>query len=178
MGHDWGGGAPATPPTLEIADLIRTAGADFVERNRQWIRWKHVKVLRAIERWSYGCARRASRVGSAWGAVLVDGRRSTVREQQSDTLGNGDHGGCYMRSEHGVRSGCTHRGLHTPRYLVPLVLQNKRVIYDLLFPSSAETLLEVARDPRIGIVIQRTSNTGLAGKSPSVSVGLILIISV
>jgi Putative transposase len=29
-----------TPPTLEIADLIRTAGAAFVERNRQWIRWK------------------------------------------------------------------------------------------------------------------------------------------
>ena len=39
-----------TPPALEIADLIRTAGAAFVERNRQWIRWKHVKVLRAIAR--------------------------------------------------------------------------------------------------------------------------------
>jgi hypothetical protein len=32
--------------------------------------------------------------------------------------------------------------------LVPLVLQNKKVIYDLLFRASAETLLEVARDPR------------------------------
>ena len=39
-----------TPPVLEIADLIRTAGAAFVERNRQWIRWKQVKVLRAIAR--------------------------------------------------------------------------------------------------------------------------------
>jgi hypothetical protein len=39
-----------TPPALEIADLIRTAGAAFVERNRQWIRWKHVKVLLAIVR--------------------------------------------------------------------------------------------------------------------------------
>jgi hypothetical protein len=46
----WEGGAPVTPPALEIADLIRTAGAAFVERNRQWIRWKHVKVLRAIAR--------------------------------------------------------------------------------------------------------------------------------
>ena len=26
-----------TPPALEIADLIRTAGAAFVERNRQWV---------------------------------------------------------------------------------------------------------------------------------------------
>jgi putative transposase/integrase-like protein len=30
----------------------------------------------------------------------------------------------------------------------PLALQNKKVIYDLLFRASAETLLEVARDPR------------------------------
>jgi hypothetical protein len=37
-----------TPPALEIADLIRTAGAAFVERNRQWIRRRHVKVLRAL----------------------------------------------------------------------------------------------------------------------------------
>ena len=38
------------PPALEIADLIRTAGATFVERSRQWIRWRHVKVLLAIAR--------------------------------------------------------------------------------------------------------------------------------
>ena len=38
------------PPALEIADLIRTAGGAFVERNRQWIGWKHVKVLLAIAR--------------------------------------------------------------------------------------------------------------------------------
>src|SRR5271169_4762768 len=36
-----------------------------------------------------------------------------------------------------------------PRRLAPLVLQNKKVIYDLLLRTSAETLLEVARDPRL-----------------------------
>ena len=35
-----------------------------------------------------------------------------------------------------------------PRHLAPLVLQNKKVIYDLLFHTSAETLLEVACDPQ------------------------------
>ena len=35
-----------------------------------------------------------------------------------------------------------------PRELAPLALQNKRLIYNLLFHASAETLLEVARDPR------------------------------
>jgi len=35
-----------------------------------------------------------------------------------------------------------------PGRLAPLVLQNKKVLYGLLFRTSAETLLEVARDPK------------------------------
>jgi hypothetical protein len=34
-------------PPLEVADLIRTAGTTFIERNRQWLRWKHIKALLA-----------------------------------------------------------------------------------------------------------------------------------
>jgi hypothetical protein len=34
-----------------------------------------------------------------------------------------------------------------PRELAPLTLQNKKVIFNLLFHASAKTLLEVARDP-------------------------------
>ena len=39
-----------TRPLLEIADLVRTIGGAFVERNRQWIRWRPIKVLLAIAR--------------------------------------------------------------------------------------------------------------------------------
>lgn len=35
-----------------------------------------------------------------------------------------------------------------PHQFAPLALQNKKVVYDLLFRTSAQTLLEVARDPR------------------------------
>jgi hypothetical protein len=35
-----------------------------------------------------------------------------------------------------------------PRQLSPLALQNKREVYALLFQAAAETLIEVARDPR------------------------------
>src|SRR5437764_10396489 len=35
-----------------------------------------------------------------------------------------------------------------PRQLSPLALQNKRELYSLLFKASAETLLQVARDPK------------------------------
>ena len=34
-------------PRLEVADIIRSAGTDFIERNRSWLRWAHLKVLRA-----------------------------------------------------------------------------------------------------------------------------------
>ena len=37
-------------PPLEVADLVRTAGTAFIERNREWIRWTHLKVLLAIAR--------------------------------------------------------------------------------------------------------------------------------
>ena len=37
-------------PPLEVADLVRAAGDAFLERNRHWLRWKHVKVLLAIRR--------------------------------------------------------------------------------------------------------------------------------
>ncbi len=35
-----------------------------------------------------------------------------------------------------------------PHALSPLILQNKRLLYDLLFRASAETLLEIAADPK------------------------------
>jgi len=38
-------------PPLEVADLVRTAGTPFIERNRQWLRCTHIKVLLAIVRW-------------------------------------------------------------------------------------------------------------------------------
>src|SRR6266699_3473498 len=37
-------------PLLEVAGLIHSAGTAFIERNRKWIRWTHIKVLLAISR--------------------------------------------------------------------------------------------------------------------------------
>ena len=37
-------------PPLEVADLVRVAGDAFIERNRHWLRWKHIEVLLAIRR--------------------------------------------------------------------------------------------------------------------------------
>ena len=37
-------------PQFEVADIIRSAGTNFIERNRHRLRWTHLKVLRAIAR--------------------------------------------------------------------------------------------------------------------------------
>src|SRR6266576_3152724 len=36
--------------SLEMADLVRSAGRNFIERNRSWLKRLHLKVLTAIER--------------------------------------------------------------------------------------------------------------------------------
>src|SRR6202166_5062032 len=135
-------------PTLEVADLIRSAGAAFIERNRQWLSWKHIKVLLAIAR----C--RTAALGGHLGECSRCAHRATI---SYNSCGN-RHGPTCQTA---VRERCIaarQRELLPTRYvdvvftlpsqLAPLVLQNKKVIYDLLFRASAETLLEVARDPR------------------------------
>jgi hypothetical protein len=37
-------------PTLEVADIMRAHGKRFIENNRCWLRWPHLKILQAIER--------------------------------------------------------------------------------------------------------------------------------
>jgi Transposase zinc-binding domain len=59
-------------PPLEVADLIRTAGAAFIERNRKWISWKHVKVLLAIAR----C--RTALLGGHFDECTRCGHRATI----------------------------------------------------------------------------------------------------
>lgn len=37
-------------PPFEVADIIRAAGKDFIEKQRSWLTGLHLKVLSAIER--------------------------------------------------------------------------------------------------------------------------------
>jgi hypothetical protein len=137
-----------TPPALEIADLIRTAGAAFVERNRQWIRWRHVKVLLAIARCRTAalgghldeCTRCAHRAPISYNSCRdrhCPKCQTAARERW-----------IAARRRELLPTRYLHVVFTLPRHLAPVVLQNKKVIYDLLFRASAETLLEVARDPR------------------------------
>ena len=134
-------------PALELADLVRAAGGAFIERSRKWIRWKHVKVLLAIAR----C--RTAVLGGHLDECTRCGHRAI------------SYNSCRNRHCPKCQAGARERWLEKrrrellptpyvhvvftlPRHLAPLVLQNQSVIYSLLFRTSAETLLEVARNPQ------------------------------
>jgi hypothetical protein len=134
-------------PPLEVADIVRAAGDTFIERNRHWLRWMHVKVLRAI----------AQCRTAALGGHLDECTRCRHRAISFNSCRNRHCPKCQaVARERWItarrRELLPTRYLHVvftlPRRLAPLVLQNKSVLYNLLFRTSAETLLEVARNPR------------------------------
>src|SRR5713101_1521633 len=135
-------------PPLEVADLIRAAGAAFIERSRQWISWKHSKVLLAIAR----C--RTAALGGHLDQCTRCGHRATTsynscrnRHCPKCQTGARDRWIEARRSEL-LPSPYVHVVFTLPPQLAPLALQNKKVIYGLLLRASAETLLQVARNPR------------------------------
>jgi predicted Zn-ribbon and HTH transcriptional regulator len=134
-------------PPLEVADLIRVAGQKFIAASRRWITGQHLKVLAAIARCRTAalgghrdrCARCGYRVHSFNSCrnrhcpkCQAPARDQWLRARRRELL----------------PTPYVHVVFTLPRRLAPLALQNKKVIYDLLFRTCAQTLLEVARDPR------------------------------
>ena len=135
-------------PPLEVADLIRSAGAAFIDRNRQWIRWKHVKVLLAIAR----C--RTAALGGHVDQCTLCGHRATI---SYNSCRNRHCPKCQTaardrwiaaRQKELLPTRYAHVVFTLPAQLASLALSNQKLIYGLLLRASAETLLEVARDPR------------------------------
>jgi hypothetical protein len=135
-------------PTLEVADLIRTAGTAFIERNRQWLRWTHIKVLLAIAR----C--RTAALGGHIDECTRCGHRATISYNSCRNRHcpkcqtNARERWIQARRRELLPSPYVHVVFTLPPQLAPLALQNKKLIYGLLLRASAETLLEVARNPR------------------------------
>jgi hypothetical protein len=134
-------------PPVEVADLIRAAGESFYEGSQTWLTWLHLKVLNAILRCRTaalgghvdacsGCGRQAISFNSC--------RNRHCPKCQANTRDRW----LEARERELLATPYVHVVFTLPRQLSPLALQNKREIYALLFRASAETLLEVARDPK------------------------------
>src|SRR5712671_2427469 len=135
-------------PPLEVADLVRAAVDAFIKRNRHWLGWKHSKVLLAIRR----C--RTAALGGHPDECTRCGHRAPIsynscrdRHCPKCQTAARDRWIAARRREL-LSTRYLHVVFTLPHRLAPLMLQNKKVLYGLLFRTSAETLLEVARDPR------------------------------
>jgi predicted Zn-ribbon and HTH transcriptional regulator len=136
-----------TKPPFEVADIIRAHGDSFVQRNRSWLTWLQLRVLFAIEHCRTAalgghldrcqqCGYEATSFNSCRSRhcpkCQTNARNKWIAERQKELLP--------VKYVHVVFT--------IPHQLSWLALQNKKVIYDLLFRASAATLLEIAADPK------------------------------
>ena len=134
-----------TRPPFEVADVIRIAGSRFRERSS--LTWPQHKVLDAIVRCRTAalgghrdqcsnCGHQAISYNSCRNRhcpkCQTNARDQWVRKRQQELLAVGYY----------------HVVFSVPHLLVPLMWQNKRQLFALLFEASAAALLEVAADPR------------------------------
>ena len=134
-------------PPLEVADVIRAAGPSFLERAHMCFSRQHWKALNAI----LGC--RTAALGGHIDECSRCGKRvlsyNSCRNRHCPKCqANARHRWLEARRAELLPTRYVHVVFTLPHELAPLALINKKVVYNLLFRASAETLLKVARDPR------------------------------
>jgi hypothetical protein len=134
-------------PTLEVADIVRAVGNRFWEKHKQHFAWVHRKVLDAIVR-----CRTAALGGHRDKCVrcghLTASYNSCRNRHCPKCQGNVRAKWLAARAAELLPVPYFHIVFTLPHELSALVLQNKRLLYDLLFRTSAASLLELARDPK------------------------------
>ena len=136
-----------TRPLLELADLVGAAGHRFLDRPPAWFTWLHLKVLVAIER----C--RTAAMGGHADRCTDCGHRAisynSCRNRHCPKCqGQARDRWLAARRSELLATPYAHVVFTLPHQLAPLALQNKKVIYGLLFRCSADTLIDIAADPQ------------------------------
>jgi hypothetical protein len=125
-----------TRPLLEVADIVRAQGDRFIHSNFRWIHWAHRKVLRAIAR----C--RTASLGGHRDQCPRCGYRTTsynsCRDRHCPKCQSGARDRWITARQSELLSvPYVHVVFTLPHQLSPMALQNKKVLYDLLFRASA-----------------------------------------
>lgn len=135
-------------PLLEVADIFRAWVDRFIERSRARISWPQLKVIQAVERCrtaALGIHRdRCSGCGQDFGYSFNSCRNRHCPKCQTQARNRW----VAARTRELVPINYFHVVFTVPHQLSELMLQNKRLLYDLLFRCVADTLLEVAANPK------------------------------
>ena len=134
-------------PSIEVADVIRTARESFFEGSQKWLTWLHLKVLNAILRCRTAALGGHTDVCSQCGHQAAS-YNSCRNRHCPKCHANARDRWLEARGKELLPTRYVHVVFTLPRQIAPLALQNKGEIYALLFRASAETLMEVARDPK------------------------------
>lgn len=134
-------------PTLEAADLINAQGKSFEDRYRSWLSFQQLSVLKAIR-----CCRT-----SALGGHIDACPRCDERAISYNSCRNRHCPKCQAQARQRWLAAREQEVLDTPYFHVVFTLphalqrlceRNPKVLYNLLFHASAQTLLEVAANPK------------------------------
>ena len=135
-----------TRPPVEVADILRVQGDGFREQNRSWLGYQQLNVLRAITR----CRT------SALGGHLDSCSRCDLQAISYNSCRNRHCPKCQAqarqrwlarREQDLLPVHYFHVVFTLPHALNPLCQRHPRLLYDLLFRATAQTMLEVAADP-------------------------------
>jgi hypothetical protein len=135
-------------PTLEGADIVRRTGNSFWQQQQSHLAWPHRKVLDAIAR----C--RTAALGGHRDQCVRCGHQAisfnSCRNRHCPKCqGNARAKWLAARSAELLPVPYFHVVFTLPHSLSALALQNKRLLYDLLYRASAATMIELARDPKL-----------------------------
>ena len=135
------------PPRWEVADLIRVAGQRFIDQNSHWLTGQHLKVLRAIEQ----C--RTAALGGHLDKCSQCGYRTisfnSCRDRHCPKCqASARERWLEARRKELLPVRYVHVVFTVPRELAPLAMHNKKIFYELLFRTTAETLRTIAADPK------------------------------
>ena len=134
-------------PPVEVADILRIHGDCFREQNRSWLGYQQLSVLRAI----------AACRTAALGGHLDFCSRCDLHAISYNSCRNRHCPKCQAqarqrwlarREQDLLPVPYFHVVFTLPHALNPLCQRYPRLLYDLLFRASAQTMLEVAADPK------------------------------
>ena len=145
-----------TRPTLEVGDILRVHGDRFLDRYRSSFDFQQLKAFRAILR----C--RTAALGGHRDACLRCGYQTisynSCRNRHCPKCqAQARERWLAARERELLDTSYFHVVFTVPHELNVLALEDPRVFYDLLFTASAQTLVEIASDPKhlgaeIGVV--------------------------
>ena len=143
--------------TLEVADIFRDHGPAWRRANAGHVSFDQMKVMSAIER-----CRTAALGGHVAACEKCDhshiAYNSCRNRHCPKCQGAAARDWLADRQAELLPAGYFHLVFTVPGAIADIAYQNKRVIYDLLFKASAETVLTLAADPKhLGAKVAITS---------------------